>query len=525
MTSLVVSGNRLKLTGVTSSYFYSQFNCIAATNTYGGIGLRIKAAAGVKFSVQLESSSTCTESTQTVLRTTTQLGWTFDGTEKFYSIPFSLYTGLDLTKLNAILFTAQTGVITLVPMAFYCGNTASEYVLPTTPTAPTSAVVTVPATTATAAAFVIDQFASSTSNALGFWHGGDDDTGLSYSNGKLTIAYTDSDYAYYTQMTATCRDITTYQNAYIHIAYTGSAKFSIALQQHNSGCNDAISPYPETWDEVYAANYASGGNIYVPIAHFDIVKTRAIGIALKGFANDAPTVLSKIEIVQSIPAGFKVPARIPTAKLVFACTRPNSFAFAIDDGDPMYAQQVLQTIKAANIKVTFFTVGAPLLDAGTNLSSVYREMLSEGHQVALHSFTHPKMEGLATVADIDWELDNDIAAVQKTLGISSTYFRPPFGNTGARFRERVAAKLGAAATIVNWSVDVQDWLWGTSSTPEKQLAAFTADVAKGGNLVVLHYLYPSTVGYLEQFINLAKATGKQLMRVDQCMMDPNAPPL
>jgi len=81
------------------------------------------------------------------------------------------------------------------------------------------------------------------------------------------------------------------------------------------------------------------------------------------------------------------------------------------------------------------------------------------------------------------------------------------------------------AYIVNWDVDIQDWLWATTTTPQNQLTNFKADVDKGGDLVVAHYLYPSTVQYLRQFIQYAKATGKQLMRLDQCMMDPNAPPL
>lgn len=42
---------------------------------------------------------------------------------------------------------------------------------------------------------------------------------------------------------------------------------------------------------------------------------------------------------------------------------------------------------------------------------------------------------------------------------------------------------------------------------QKQLEAFRNDVAKGGNLVVLHYLYPSTVNYLRELIQIAKATG------------------
>jgi hypothetical protein len=68
-------------------------------------------------------------------------------------------------------------------------------------------------------------------------------------------------------------------------------------------------------------------------------------------------------------------------------------------------------------------------------------------------------------------------------------------------------------------------MWALTDTPEKQLDSFKRDVAAGGNLVVMHYLYPTTVSYLKEFIQIAKATGKQLMRVDQCMEDPNAPPL
>lgn len=73
--------------------------------------------------------------------------------------------------------------------------------------------------------------------------------------------------------------------------------------------------------------------------------------------------------------------------------------------------------------------------------------------------------------------------------------------------------------------DCEDWLWATGATPEKQLEAFKRDLDKGGNLVVMHYLYPSTVSYLRQFIQLAKASGRQLMRVDQCLQEPGAPAL
>lgn len=530
MKSVVVSNdNHVTLTPTnTDSYFYSQAGCINVKNVYGGISVPIKAPAGTTFGIQLGSSTNCGDDTDStnVYKTTKDLGWTFDGTEKLYSIPLSKFTGLDLTKLNTIYFSALTKPITFGPMAFYCGDTPSKYVVTATTAAP-SATETVPAPAGTGAAFVIDEFANKDANALGFWHGGDDGMSLTWGKKSLTIKSSDSDYAFNTQLTGTCRDMTSFQGSYLHIAFSGSNKFTVALQQHNAQCNEKIAPYPETWDSLEAARYSSGGDIYIPMSHFNIIQTRVIGIALKGFYSTESTVLTKMEIVNSIPANFKIPNKLPSGNLVFACKRPNSFAFAIDDGDPKLAQQVMQIVKEENIKVTFFTVGAPLQDSSTNLTNVYKEMMAAGHQLALHSFTHPKMEGLPDNDAIDWEYRNDIDTVAKQFnGLHTPYFRPPFGNEGARMRQRLAVNLGTDSPyIVNWSVDVEDWLWATTATPEKQLDAFKRDIGKGGNLVVLHYLYPSTVGYLQQFIKLAKATGKQLMRVDQCMEDPNAPPL
>ncbi|KAF1962270.1 glycosyl hydrolase [Byssothecium circinans] len=530
MTSLVVgtpAKNRVTINPKDGgSYFYSQLGCTdAKKNAYGGISLRIKAPAGTTFSIELDSSSSCNPgAANAITQTTSDLGWSFDGTEKLYTIPFSKYSGLDTSKLVTILFAGFSKPVSFGPLAFYCGSTG-EYIVSTTavPAGPSS---TVAAPAGTAPALVIDKFANPNQNALNFWHGADEGLSSTYSGGKLTLTSTDSDYSFFTQVSGSCTDMSKYKGSYLHIAYSGSTAFSVAIQQHNSKCDETIAPYPETWDSLEASRYAKDGNIYMPISHFNIDLARTIGIALKGFYTRDPVTLSVIEIVPSVPAGTIIPNKLESGDLVFACKRPNSFAFAIDDGSPQYAQEVMKIVKEENIKVTFFTVGAPLLDASTNLTNVYREMQSQGHQVALHSYTHPKMEGLPDYAAIDWEYNEDIKAVQQQLnGLHTNYFRPPFGTEGARMRQRLAQTLGAKPTITMWSVDVEDWLWAETNTPEQQLTAFQRDVDKGGNLVVLHYLYPSTVSYLREFIRKAKATGKQLMRVDQCMMDPNAPAL
>ncbi|KAI8250061.1 putative peptidoglycan-N-acetylglucosamine deacetylase [Colletotrichum sp. SAR11_239] len=527
MKEITVSGNRVTLKpNGGDSYFYSK---VACTNTqvkgYGGISLRIKAKAGTTLSIQLASSPMCGEDSAFATKTSKELGWTFNGQEKLYSIPFSKFSGADLSKMTTILFGSLSSDVTFGPMAFYCGNTPSEYIIATQPT-DTAAVSTVPAPSSTGSVKIVDNFSKKDSNSLGYWHGGDVDTALTWGTNRVTIKAPDADFSFYTQLSDKCADMTSYDGSYLHVAYSGSNKFSIAMQQHNQACDETVSPFPETWDSLEAARYATGNDIYIPISHFNIQRKRAIGIAFKGFYTNEAVTLTKVEIVPSVPAKALIPEKLPSGNLIFACKRPNSIAFAIDDGDPKFAQEVMEVIKSENIKVTFFTVGAPLRDSSTNLSAIYKDMMSQGHQIALHSYTHPRMEGLPNNDAISWEYDQDIKAVQDMFGITTKYFRPPFGNEGARMRQQlVRSTKDDNPYIVNWNIDVEDWLYAQSDTPEKQLDSFQRDLDKGGSLVVMHYLYPSTVSYLRTFIQKAKATGKQLMRVDQCMMDPNAPPL
>ncbi|OTA63225.1 carbohydrate esterase family 4 protein [Hypoxylon sp. EC38] len=526
MKSIVVKDNHVTFTPTdTDSYFYTQLGCIDA-RAYGGISLRITATAGTTFDVQLSSTKgKCgTEQTTDVVLSSKELGWTFNGQEKLYSIPFSKFKGLDLSKFEMFFISNLKKAVTFGPVALYCGDEVVEYVAPKVvePTEPTE---TVPAPPSKATTLVIDKFANSETNALGQWHGADEGMTLTFRRNTMTLKTNDSDLMWVTQVSETCRDLSEFDGSYLHIAYTGSNLFTVSLQQHNEKCNNDIYPYPETWDSLEAQRYASETDIYIPLTHFNVDRKRSIGFAFKGFYSTTATVFSKIEIVPSIPKGFTIPEKLPSGTFVFSCKRPNSFAFAIDDGDPVFAQQVMKTIDDAGITVTFFTVGAPLRDPSTNLSAIYNEMAAKGHQIALHSYTHPPLEGLPDEAAIDWEYTNDIEAVKETFnGLTPKYFRPPFGTEGARMRQRLAALIDEPY-IVQWSVDVEDWLWAESDTPEKQLEAFKRDVAAGGNIVVMHYLYNSTVSYLKEFIEIAKATGKQLMRVDQCMMDPNAPPL
>ncbi|KAI5281889.1 hypothetical protein KEM54_003077, partial [Ascosphaera aggregata] len=283
-----------------------------------------------------------------------------------------------------------------------------------------------------------------------------------------------------------------------------------------------------------AGNYVDpggDGDIYVPLSHFDIDFTRACSFSFHGFFTHKKTYLARVEIVEQPPPSFIAPEKIPTAKIILRCNRPNSFAFGIDDGEPGLAQDVMDILDEEGVKVTFFTVGNGLEDPKEPFGEVYRDALKKGHQVSLHSYTHPaapradettRLEGLKSIEAIDEELNKNIDALDRVLNTKSHFFRPPYGTLGARTLERLYALLGPYAKAIVWSVDVEDWLWAKRK-PSRQLEAFKRDVNKGGNIVVMHYLHKSTVRVLRKGIRIVKRKGLDIMRVDQCLGEYGAP--
>ncbi|KAJ5624382.1 Glycoside hydrolase/deacetylase beta/alpha-barrel [Penicillium lagena] len=421
---------------------------------------------------------------------------------------------------------------------------------------------------------VIDTFQSPTHNDLGFWHGSGENLTVEHSPGFVRFTPTDPDQNFHTQFdTHGCFSLWPWQNQFLHVVFEGTDKFSVSLNEHNAECNPRRRPFPGVPDTVEAARYVmrtivsgdgepsqsrnsttqrgkshspawnksrkndghtrvpgpySKTELYIPLSHFHIEQNRVMSVSFHGFYTQEPITLHRVEIVPMVPSPspeneyFRIPSKLPSGRLVFRCSRPGSFAFGIDDGQPQLAQEVMQILDREDVRVTFFVVGAGLRDPETNFTQVYREMLQKGHQIALHSNTHPKMEALPTVGEIDDEILQTMQIFKERLDVESSYFRPPYGTVGARMRQQLAQHL-PNPYIVNWSVDVEDWLWANTTTPEKQLEAFTNSVSRGGNLAVMHYLNPTTVQYLPQFIRLVKNAGLQIMRVDQCLGD--GPPL
>ena len=143
--------------------------------------------------------------------------------------------------------------------------------------------------------------------------------------------------------------------------------------------------------------------LFIPLSHFHINHNRIVSVSFTGFYTNVSLTLHRIEFVSTVPppspenGHFLIPEKAPSGTLLLRCSRPNSFAFGIDDGQPRFAQRVLRILDEEDVRATFFVVGAGLTDQSTNFTNFYREMMEKGHQVALHSNTHPKYAPLSSM--------------------------------------------------------------------------------------------------------------------------------
>ena len=123
-------------------------------------------------------------------------------------------------------------------------------------------------------------------------------------------------------------------------------------------------------------------------------------------------------------------------------------ALTFDDGPSQYSSAILDILKSKGVKATFFNLG----NSASQYPNATKRMLSEGHQVASHSNTHPylpKMSSDEMLAELKAGFDN-----LKAAGADTKVLRAPYGSFGVE-QWKAAAEL--VDMNVLWDIDTEDW--------------------------------------------------------------------
>ncbi|MFE7129934.1 polysaccharide deacetylase family protein [Streptomyces sp. NPDC057638] len=211
---------------------------------------------------------------------------------------------------------------------------------------------------------------------------------------------------------------------------------------------------------------------------------------------------------RSLPLG-----QLPLNQIPVDCEKAKCIALTFDAGPGKDTPQLLDTLRREKVPATFFLLGKNHV---IKYPSVVKRIFTEGHEVANHTWSHPRLDKLKP-AEIREELSRTQDAIAKITGEKPTLMRPPQG----RINDDVTAvskELGLAQIL--WSATAKDY----STTDSDLIRERIVKQASKDGIILLHDIYDGTVPAVPGIISELKERGYTFVTVSQLLAPAKAEP-
>lgn len=159
--------------------------------------------------------------------------------------------------------------------------------------------------------------------------------------------------------------------------------------------------------------------------------------------------------------------RVPSEQKIVALT--------FDDGpSPDWTPKILDALKKANIKATFFMLGKH----AEEYPEVARRVAKEGHEIGNHTYDHHVLIYYKR-EELDKEIRDAQAAIYKATGVTTKYFRPPKAWLTGDEKKQVR-EMGYE--IILWSLNSKDWV----TFHDKQITSYILRNVRPGDIILFH---------------------------------------
>lgn len=165
-----------------------------------------------------------------------------------------------------------------------------------------------------------------------------------------------------------------------------------------------------------------------------------------------------------------------------------------------HTAKILDTLKANNVKATFFVTGS----YAKNQPELMQRIVDEGHTVGNHSFSHPDMTTI-TDAEAAAEITQVHDIVKQNYGYETYLFRFPAGVFSQKTLA-IAAQNGHHSVF--WSFAYNDWDNANQPDVTEALEKVTARLHPGA--VYLFHPMETNSTILNDFIANAKNAGYEI---------------
>lgn len=163
-------------------------------------------------------------------------------------------------------------------------------------------------------------------------------------------------------------------------------------------------------------------------------------------------------------------------KSVFHVNRAEKVvALTFDDGpSPLWTSKILDELKSANIKATFFMLGEHV----AKYPEIARRVAEEGHEIGNHTYDHHVLL-YYTLEELEKEIKDTERIIQKATGKTTRYFRPPKAWLTAQEKEKIK-ELGYR--VILWSLNSKDWV----TFDDKYIVEYLAGHVHPGDIILFH---------------------------------------
>jgi peptidoglycan/xylan/chitin deacetylase (PgdA/CDA1 family) len=182
----------------------------------------------------------------------------------------------------------------------------------------------------------------------------------------------------------------------------------------------------------------------------------------------------------------------------------NQISITFDDGpNPEFTPKVLDLLKNYQAKATFFCIGLNI----ENHPELFKRIISEGHTVGNHTYSHNNMFGFFNTKQVIEELKQTNNLALKITGLNLNLYRPAFGVTNPRIKKALkATKLQA----IGWNKRSLD----TTNLSKETVLKRASKNLKKGDVILLHDASKKTIWVLEQLLLILQKQNLQAVTVD-----------
>ena len=182
-------------------------------------------------------------------------------------------------------------------------------------------------------------------------------------------------------------------------------------------------------------------------------------------------------------------------------------AMTFDDGPhPSLTPALLDTLRARDIRATFFVIGS----VAAHYPDVIRRIADEGHEIGNHTWSHAFLKSLDDDAILD-EIDRTSGLIETLTGRAPALLRPPYGALSPR--QRAMVHETRALPSVLWSVDPEDW----ADPGAEVVTTRILSGAQPGAIVLSHDIRPGTVAAMPDTLDRIRDRGLAFMPMSRLL--------